>query len=252
VTVRSAGSMSVGPSGVMRAAQAGAGALGTTGAFTITGDLHNNGAFTATAGAVVFAGQRQVIGGSGPTTFNDLVISAGTSVVIQAANPPTVTGVLSNYGTLVQTRDVTASTTTRFLNLTDASGASKYWGVEITPSSGAMGATQARVSGHQACVAFDGAQETRPSQSVQRCCEIIPTTPQTATLRFYYSPDEANGNSSPVAYGWNGAAWQRLTSTNGGSGEALYVQASNVSGYSLFMLKDTAPESKVYLPVVIR
>ncbi len=55
-----------------------------------------------------------------------------------------------------------------------------------------------------------------------------------------------------MAYGWNGEAWQRLTSTNDGSGEALYVEASNVSGYTLFMLKDAPAESKVYLPVVIR
>ncbi len=252
VTVRTGSTVSTNPNGARRVAQVGAGAVSAAGVFTITGDLHNNGAFTATTGTVVFGGQRQVIGGRGSTLFHDLVIRAGANLVIQAANPPTVTGLLNNYGALIQTRDVTASVTTAFLNLVDANGAGKYWGVAITPSSGALGTTQARVSGHQACVAFDGVQEISPGQSVQRCYEIVPTVPQTATMRFYYSPDEANGNTAPVAYGWAGAAWQRLPSTRSGSGEALYVEASNVSGYTLFMLMDAPAERKVYLPLAVK
>jgi hypothetical protein len=87
---------------------------------------------------------------------------------------------------------------------------------------------------------------------VSRCYHITPTTPQTATIKFYYRSAEMMGQIAPDAYHFNGTTWNALTSTRGGSGEAMYVQAT-VNDYSPFVLKDpNIPTYYVRLPLVLR
>jgi hypothetical protein len=76
----------------------------------------------------------------------------------------------------------------------------------------------------------------------------------TATVKFYYRNGEANGNTAPNAYHQNGSNWDALSSTRGGSGDELYVEATGVTSYSPFALKDTTPTSLnyVYLPLIMR
>jgi len=56
-----------------------------------------------------------------------------------------------------------------------------------------------------------------------------------------------------VAYHLTGSTWNALTSTRGGSGEAMYVQATDVNSFSPFALKDpNVPTYYVMLPVSLR
>ena len=84
----------------------------------------------------------------------------------------------------------------------------KYFGVEITPSTGSMGSTT---------VAITGAGGTN---WVQRSYEITPGTSQVALTRFYYRQLEQNGQVNPKVYHWNGSSWDDLGATaSGGSGD---------------------------------
>ena len=61
------------------------------------------------------------------------------------------------------------------------------------------------------------------------------------------------GQVAPDAYHFNGATWDALASTRGGSGEAMYVQAAGVDNYSPFVLKDPAiPTYYLHIPLVLR
>jgi hypothetical protein len=76
---------------------------------------------------------------------------------------------------------------------------------------------------------------------------------QTATVKFYYRSAEAWGQIAPKAYHFNGSTWDALISTRGGSGEAMWVQATGVNSYSPFALKDpNIPTYRMYLPLIIR
>jgi len=99
-----------------------------------------------------------------------------------------------------------------------------------------MGNTVVSIRGNQNC----GSAGTLPA-TVKRCYEITPTTSRTATVRFYYRSSEANGNTTPNAYHWNGSSWDALPDVSrGGSGDAMWVQATATS-YSPFTLKDNQP-----------
>ena len=145
----------------------------------------------------------------------------------------TVEGTVTNNGTLKQTKDV-APGTSRFLTLTDAAGLTgKYWGVDITTSNN-LHATTVAISGNQFCPAV-------VDEAVRRCFDISPEVQQAASLTFYYRTAEANNNSMPTAWHWDGIAWSPLPGSQGGSGDALWVMIPSVNAYSPFMLHDAQP-----------
>src|SRR6185295_4499998 len=135
----------------------------------------------------------------------------GTSLVVDPAGRVTLrlggtlavedTGVLTNTGVLEQAMLVTGPT--EILHITDSGSADKYFGVVITPTAGALLTTTVSIQGHQTCTTF----------TVARCYTIVPASPNPATITFYYSADEANGNTAPNAYHWDGTSWEALAST---------------------------------------
>ncbi|MBE2224360.1 MAG: carboxypeptidase regulatory-like domain-containing protein, partial [Anaerolineae bacterium] len=164
-------------------------------------------------------------------TVTDLTVEADAELTIPNGRSLTVTGSLINNGLLRQTINNVNSPTT-FL------GMGGYGGVEINPS-GSMGNTTVEIRGNQDCT-------TNPtSQPVQRCFNISPATSQTATIRFYYLPGEANGNpeNGVNVYHWNGGSWdlQTGTTTHSSGGDPRWVQVTGVSNFSPFVLDNGLP-----------
>jgi hypothetical protein len=111
-----------------------------------------------------------------------------------------------------------------------------------------MGSTQVEIKGNQACP-----EALVLTDTIRRCYEITPTTPQTADVTFYYRSSEGSLHPVPFAYHFNGATWDQLPSTRGGSGEAKFVQATGVNAYSPFALLDPTVEiQSVYVPIIIK
>jgi subtilisin family serine protease/N-acetylneuraminic acid mutarotase len=150
-----------------------------------------------------------------PTVF-DLTVAAGAELTIANGRSLTVNGTLTNNGLLRQTiASLPGGTTAEFLRIGGSSG-DAYHGLDITPSA-AMGAVTVEVRGNQDCT-------TNPaSQPVRRCFAIDPTIDQSATVRFYYLPGEANGNpeNGVNVYHWTGSGWELQsgmhTQSNGGT-----------------------------------
>ncbi|MBC8252495.1 MAG: hypothetical protein H8E35_00525 [Ardenticatenia bacterium] len=166
----------------------------------------------------------------------DLTIQTGTTLDVGTNTIFNVSGTMTNNGTLKQTKTVNQSATTSFLNVSTT----KYYGVEITLGDvGDMGSTVVSIKGNQTC----GTAGTLPN-AVKRCYEITPTTPISATITFYYRSGEANNNTSPNVYHWNSSTstWDLQTLVGrGGSGDGMYIEASGISSYSPFTLKDDQP-----------
>ena len=157
------------------------------------------------------------------TNQGELVIGPGSSLAIA--------GTLTNNGLLRQTIDNVAESTT-FLDI------GGYGGVTIDPA-GNMGPTTVAIRGSQDCT-------TDPSsQPVQRCFDIKPDTPQTATITFYYAPGEANGNEEDAvnAYRWTGSAWEPAggTPSHSSGADPRWVEVPDVSSYSPFVLDSQTP-----------
>lgn len=111
-----------------------------------------------------------------------------------------------------------------------------------------MGLTQVEIKGNQSCP-----QASILTDTIRRCYEITPTTPQTADVTFYYGSVEGFLHPMPFVYHFNGVTWDQLTSTRGGSGEAKFVQATGVNAYSPFALLDPTVEIRsVYVPIIIK
>lgn len=170
--------------------------------------------------------------------LNDLTIAEGADL--------TVEGAVANNGRFRQTLAVPNSATTAFLRIQNAAAAEdKYFGVEITPTSGDMESVEVVIRGGQTCGASGNL-----SDGVQRCYDITPTTAQTATVRFYYRDVEANGNSAPAIYHYSGSGsvWEMESGiTHGGSGEGLWAQATGIDAYSPFALADATPTAVTLL-----
>lgn len=150
-----------------------------------------------------------------------------------------VKGSVINNGTLLQTiSSVPANTTTAFLNLTNASGAQdKYFGVQINPTSGPMGSTMVQIKGNAQCTATD------PTDTVNRCYEITPSTSQTANIDFYYLDSELDGlvPESLKAWYWTGSAWSSAGTVQARTSIApdyRRLSVSGVSAYAPFALTD--------------
>jgi len=180
----------------------------------------------------------------------NLLINTGGLVEILEGGLLTVDGAVTNTGTLSQTKTVPQNATTSFLVITATTGGTRYFGVDVTLGNvGNMGPTSVAIQGNQSC----SAAFRTLGMAVGRCYSIAPTTPHTATVKFYYRSAEALGNPAPVAYHLTGSTWISLTSTRGGSGEAMFVQAANVDSYSPFALKDpNVTTYYVVLPLILR
>jgi hypothetical protein len=208
---------------------------GFSGDINIAGNWTNNGTFIAGTGTVTFNGTGiSSYGGSSTTTFNNLTINSGATLDIGTNTIFNISGTMTNNGTLKQTKTVNAANTV-FLNIST----DKYYGVEIKPGSNNLGSTTVSIRGNQTC----GTGGTLPD-AVKRCYDIVPSNQLESTIRFYYRSAEANSNTAPNVYHWNSSTstWDLQTLVGrGGSGEGMYVEASGISSYSPFTLKDNQP-----------
>lgn len=198
----------------------------------VGGNWINNGVFNANNRAVIFNGTGvRTIGGSSATAFDYLTVNSGVTVIIPTSNTPIVNNTLTNNGTLSQTRDIGTDNTV-FLNIGTA-----YYGVEIDPDSTAMGQTTVTISGNQFC--------PNASAGVRRCFDIAPASPQSATVRFYFTEGERNNQALINLKVWHrsGSAWVQEpgTLTSGGGGNAQYVEVAGVDEYSPFSLSENTP-----------
>ena len=168
----------------------------------------------------------------------DLIVEGGAALTIPDGRFLTVNGTLTNNGLLRHTiNDVPASTTTHFLHVT-GSGGDAYRGVEITPAA-QMGPTTVEIRGNQECTTDN------TSQPVQRCFDLAPTNEESATIRFYYLPAEANGNAenSVNAFHWDGSNWQPAggTPSHSSGADPRWVEVPDVTNYSPFVLDNQVP-----------
>jgi uncharacterized repeat protein (TIGR01451 family) len=170
--------------------------------------------------------------------FN-LEVQPGASLDL-GSSKLTVQEAISNQGALKQTQaNLPANSMTEFLHLTNASGAQdKYLGLEITPTSGAMGSTSVQVKGGVECTASD------PGDTVNRCYEITPGSAQTADVRFYYLDAERDGHDASLVKPWHwsaGSGWAPAGSVSGRGSLAPgyhWVLTSGVNAYSPFALSE--------------
>jgi hypothetical protein len=168
----------------------------------------------------------------------NLEIQAG-AMVDMGTYKLTVQDTLLNHGMMKQTiSSVPAGSKTAFLSITNASGAQqKHMGLEITPTSGPMGSTTVQIKGNAECTVAD------PTDTVNRCFEILPTTPQTSTIRFYYRTDELDGHdyNAIKAWRWGGSGWVEAGTValrDDTAPNYLLVETSGVTGSGKFALSD--------------
>ncbi len=220
------------------------GALSVDTEATISGDFDRRfGLFNTGTGMFTFNGtEEQMITGSSPIHFYNLGIDSGATVVFPSGSlEPTVEGTLTNNGTMVQTLEVdnsggSGAATFSFLNIEDEGGVDKYYGLDITIGAYAnMGTTQVSIQGNQTC----GSTNT-----VQRCYEIDPQYVTPSTVRFYYREQEANSNTAPYVWHWNGSSWDNVDLVplrDTADPEGYWVEADGISSYSPFALSDEEP-----------
>lgn len=197
------------------------------------------------------------LSGFGNIDFYNLTIASGISVFLDntsimnnfitnngatadfSTHVVTVEGSVTNNGGIKQTKTTENSTTTEFARIKNAAGTSdKYFGIEITPSSGSMGSTTVEIKGNQKCAASGP-----PATGVNRCYLVTPTTNQTSVTRFYYRAAESNGNNTPNVYLQTGGSWTaQTTSSRGGSGEAVFATGSGLTAYGTFALSENVSD----------
>lgn len=175
---------------------------------------------------------------SGATTFNkDIAIANNLKTENDATanfleNTITVEGSVINNGGLKQSKNVQNKTLTHFMGIKNAAGTSnKYYGLEITPSTGKMGRTEVTINGNKSCAASD----------VKRCYTITPSISQTASIKFYYQSSEGSGNTSPNLYHQASSAWDAQSATaRGGSNNAMWTKVDDVTQNGTFSLSNKA------------
>jgi hypothetical protein len=112
----------------------------------------------------------------------------------------TVEGALNNFGQLRQTLDASVvSTPVDFLHiLNDAGNVQKHYGLRLTPTGGGMGDVEVRIDGNQTqCT------NILADPLMTRCFDIRPTTESAATIRFYFTDAERNGQESDDLLVWH-------------------------------------------------
>jgi hypothetical protein len=101
------------------------------------------------------------------------------------------------------------------------------------------------IAGNQVCPG-------RP-KSVKRCFDINSSEALSATVRFYFSEAERQGDLSDLlAFHYSGGQWMEEAGpyARGGSGDAQYVEVQNVDDFSPFAIDAT--RGVLYLPLVLR
>ncbi|MCB0033803.1 MAG: choice-of-anchor D domain-containing protein [Anaerolineales bacterium] len=188
-----------------------------------------------------------------PTAIqNNLTTNNGGTLNINGQTL-TVEGTVTNNGTVRDTKAVSGDTSFAMIQ-NAAADTTKYYGLDINNVGGDMGSTTVDISGGQDCGLGAGSY-------INRCYDIIPTTPQSADITFWFSEaDRGSENASTsTAWHWNGASWDPASSTatynqsevgasctsNGGLG--CSVEAEAVTTYSPFALggDNTAAEIAV-------
>lgn len=193
---------------------------------------------TWNAPVVVSSGTVTLFNNANSVLGNDLTINADTTLNIPKGNTLSVSGNVINNGTLEQTSAV-GTDNTAFLNISP-----NYFGVEIDPTGEeSMGDTTVRIMGNQFCENADF--------GVKRCFDILPTTPKTADIKFYFTEVERNGEplENLLVLHWEEDNWYALNGahTRGGSGDAQWVSVTGVDAYSPFILASTDPTSVTFL-----
>ncbi|MGB1250329.1 MAG: Calx-beta domain-containing protein [Candidatus Promineifilaceae bacterium] len=158
--------------------------------------------------------------------------------VITGSHLLSVEGTVTNNGKLEQTKTADNGTVS-YAHIQDKVGSSdKYFGVDITPTGGALGDTTVIVRGDADCLA------TTTGNVVKRCYDIAPTNQNAATVKLYYRDAEANSNATPNIYHY-GSSWdlEGGTTTRGGSGDATWVQVTGVDQYSPFAAGNSTPNA---------
>lgn len=201
--------------------------LAAAGELPLTGNLTINPNGTLTAGGNV-------------AVSGDLLLDADGKLNI-GSHTLAVDGGVANYGALQQTLNVTGPT--EFLHIQNAAGsADKYFGLVITPTLGSMLTTTVIIQGNQ-----DSCTQEPTDPLLTRCFNITPTTPVNATIRFYFTQAERNGQAANRLKLWHWSpGWQMVGgnyrySESGiqcmtGMGLACWFQAENVASYSPFGL----------------
>lgn len=192
---------------------------------------------------------------------DDLTLEAG-AVLDLGTRGLTVEGLLTNGGTLRQTRTLVSGGSTEFLQVTNGAGTqTKYNGLEIRLDgasadrgeplprglgSGGAIAIQVSISGDQRCPGR--------SSGVRRCYAVSSALPDRATVRFALRDAERDGLplAELVAYGYDGQWWELPGPfVRGGSGEALFLEATIEDAYSRFTLDLPGRGTRVVdLPIV--
>lgn len=178
---------------------------------------------------------------------NNLVTNTYTQMDF-GSNSVTVEGTVTNNGSLKQTQDAsTVSTTYEYLTIKNAAGdTTKYYGVNITPTGGALGSTAVIISGSRDCV------NPVDSNLVRRCFDITPTTANAATIKYWFTQAEGNGRAANAlkVWDWNGSSWVQVGAVvpggTYGSGATCtndadcWVQWAGISTFSPMALGDGA------------
>lgn len=169
-----------------------------------------------------------------PVAVSNILEIAANAVADFGANAVSVEGVVTNNGSIKQTKIVTNGTAVEFARIKNAgSSSNKYFGVEITPTTGDMGSTIVEVKGNQSCAAAT-------LSGIKRCNVITPATDQSANITYYYRSAEANGNSAPKLYLLSGGTWgEQAASTVSGSGDAIAATVTGITSYGTFALADS-------------
>ncbi len=162
---------------------------------------------------------------------------------------------MTSGGLLKQTKTAPANTRTRYLFLTSASGSqARYAGLDLTPTTGSMGATTVQVKGGAQCTTTD------PADTVNRCFEVAPTTSQTANLRFYFLDGEKDSQipANVLPWHWSAGAGWNSAGTVSSRGLLLpdiyWIQADGVNAFSPFALsaKINGPTAVTFLGLSAR
>jgi hypothetical protein len=232
----------------------------STGRLRLYGDWSNAGSFTPANGTVEFVGTgiqnlqdtgggnsfyNLVVGDGSQTIPNnpleishDLTVQAGGTLDIGAIDLR-VGGLLTNNGALIQTKLVLANNSIEFLSIRTPDGAGQvYWGLTITPEAD-MGLAIVEIRGSQT----NGCTTNPADELVTRCFKITPVNITSATIRFFYSNSELNGQIYNGLKLWHYApSWMQAgsnytySSTCATAQIDCWFQAEQVDDYSWFGL----------------
>ena len=171
---------------------------------------------------------------------NDLLVTTGSTLTLSTAGV-SVEGVVTNNGRLAQSKIISGTGVT-FLNIKNAAGSqNKYWGAIIT-STGNLSTTTVSVGGNQDCTSSPA------DPLIRRCFDITPTNAQPATIRFFYTYAELNGQTHNALRPWHwDSNWTQVGDTYTYAAacaigqQDCWLEAQNISTFSPFGLGGTAP-----------